>query len=1838
MSEALGVDKCAEKSRKQPVKTRKTQCIFTKLVTLYLVLHSILPGQVWGQLTIGIPSFPTTNTVQLNLGGTQSTNAHIIFFTPSLTNPLASWNRLTTGGVGQISFTLSKPTNNPGFFAAGVAPIATPTVATPIFIPAGGRYGNPTNVSITSATPGAAIYYTTNGNTPTPSDNFLFSGSSIYVAAVTTLKAKAFASGYQDSAVVTATYTINAAPFVSAGPQQIITGSPATLQGFVSDDGLAGGGTKFTNWSKISGPGAVTFGNSLQTNTTASFSASGVYVLQLSASDGQYTNSSLVTIAQNPSVSVTLDSPVDGSTYTVPTNFTMSATALCGSGSVTQMAFYANNTLITTVTSAPYSFNWKSVPAGNLSLTAVAYTTDTANTAIASAPVNVTVNWPTNVGQVTATTTDLQIPAAGYPLTVNRVYDTRYASTGSFGYNGKLDYEQVSIQKSSSLSSGWFGGRSGLTYYVSDTAQHVVTVSLSPSEQYYFVPQIIFVQSGTNTIRSSSVPTCYNFFKVKFAFTAIGQGSLTVSGPSPSRVGLDDDLSGWKVPLTVTRYDGFGFPTSDYDPAYSDFTFTAPDGTKYNFDENGNLSQKTDRNGNYLQFSYGGILHSSGKQITFTRDQNNRIAEVYDPIAIETGVVPTLTYSYDDAGNLTNVSRLVDRLAPAYFTNSYAFTNLNFPNNLTSVTDPRGVVTARYEYDAIGRVARQYDAFGLYTGYIYDTVNHRQIITDRLNQSTVQSFTPSGLLAATQDGAGGVTTFGYDSQGRKIAETNAVGKVTTYSYDGDDNLISVTNETGNVSGATYDTFGKPLTTVDNLGNGTTNSYDASGNLLFTTNALGVVTAYGYDSQGNVLAETNALGLPEQVAVANAYDQFGNLTNTATLDALGNVLSSTGYTYDSNGNKLTQSTVRTTSGGAQTVLTQYGYDAANRVIQVMDALGGTNLTFYNGLGKQSHTVDALGRMTSYFYDFAGQLTNTTYPDGNFEITRYDPEGRKTSFVDRGGHASTYSYDSVGRLLQTTYADGSYSASSYDLAGRLVKTTQGSVPSGLVPISSSIITARYAYDAEGRRTNSLNALNQGNYFAYDANGNQTNSVDALNLTNAAVFDVLNRQIKAIFPDNTIEGYGYDALGRKIASTNQANIVTRFGFDALSRLVAVTNAFGTSQQLVTRYAYDESGNLTQQMDGLGHSSFFEYDNAGHRTKQILPGNQFATYGYDAVGNLIRETNFNGVVITNQYDVMNRLTNRTSSGGYQVRWGYSATGERTSMVDASGTNSYLRDLRDRLVTNVTPQGTLVYTYEPFGNLSSITSTTTNGVSLKYGYDIMNRLTNVVDRYGNSTTYGFDAVGNLQTVTLPNLVTNTYQFDTLNHLTNLTARTVGGSAVAAFSYTLGAMGNRTKLTESVNGVNRTNGWFYDPLYRLTGETIAANSGPTGLITNKYDSVGNRLTLVSTVAGVTNQSFTFNSNDQLSTDVYDSNGNTRTNLGNVFQYDVLNRLTNALVGGTNIAIMYDGDGNRVRKVIGSTTNTYLVDTKNPTGYAQVLEEKSNGTLIRTYTYGLDLISQKDSATLFYGYDGNGNTRYLTATNAAITDTFAYDVFGIPIARTGTNTVFYQYSGEQYDPNLGLIYLRARYLSASAGRFWTRDSFEGDRNVPASLHKYLYAADNPANGVDPSGNDLEDARIGRLVHQQLGSDFVEAAKPFGISGPSIATILQENVGIRIDTITALFPDLVSWNPANKEVYEIKPISSGAVGYAQLLSYISVFNYFDKDKTWKPGASYVPPKYILVDALTEAIVFPPVYGVIIYEAFSVKKFVRKRTVNVAVSEGADVQDSFGISTTTSILGGG
>jgi RHS repeat-associated protein len=138
-----------------------------------------------------------------------------------------------------------------------------------------------------------------------------------------------------------------------------------------------------------------------------------------------------------------------------------------------------------------------------------------------------------------------------------------------------------------------------------------------------------------------------------------------------------------------------------------------------------------------------------------------------------------------------------------------------------------------------------------------------------------------------------------------------------------------------------------------------------------------------------------------------------------------------------------------------------------------------------------------------------------------------------------------------------------------------------------------------------------------------------------------------------------------------------------------------------------------------------------------------------------------------------------------------------------------------------------------------------------------------------------------------------------------------------------------------------------------------------------------------------------------------------------------------------------------------------------------LEEKTGATLTRVYCYGLDLISQREvstGATYYFGYDGNGNVRFLTATNASVANVFAYDAFGTLIASNAAPQTDYLFAGEQRDANLGFYYLRARYLNAGTGRFWTRDADEGWKFEPRSLHKYTYTGNDPVNQSDPSGQD------------------------------------------------------------------------------------------------------------------------------------------------------------------------
>jgi hypothetical protein len=98
--------------------------------------------------------------------------------------------------------------------------------------------------------------------------------------------------------------TLNQAPQVNAGPDQAVTlPSAVTLNGTVTDDGLPSPpGATTKTWTKVSGPGTVTFGSPSSASTTATFSLPGVYTLRLTASDSLLSGSDDVVVTAVPSV------------------------------------------------------------------------------------------------------------------------------------------------------------------------------------------------------------------------------------------------------------------------------------------------------------------------------------------------------------------------------------------------------------------------------------------------------------------------------------------------------------------------------------------------------------------------------------------------------------------------------------------------------------------------------------------------------------------------------------------------------------------------------------------------------------------------------------------------------------------------------------------------------------------------------------------------------------------------------------------------------------------------------------------------------------------------------------------------------------------------------------------------------------------------------------------------------------------------------------------------------------------------------------------------------------------------------------------------------------------------------------------------------------------------------------------------------------------------------------------------------------------------------------------------------------------------------------------------
>ena len=240
-------------------------------------VFSIAPGTYASAQTVTISDATTGAATYYTTDGTTPTAASTPY-----SGPIAVSSTETIEAIAIAS----------GYLQSGVATAAyvigtAPVTATPAFSPAAGTYSSAQSVTISDTTPGATIYYTTNGTPPTTSS--LVYSSPITVSSTETIEAIAVASGYTNSAIATASYTVITSGFtLSASPASVSVapGSNTTATITVTDVGGFSG--------------SVTLAASgLPSGITASFAAgslTGTQLLTFSASSSAAVTSSPVTV------------------------------------------------------------------------------------------------------------------------------------------------------------------------------------------------------------------------------------------------------------------------------------------------------------------------------------------------------------------------------------------------------------------------------------------------------------------------------------------------------------------------------------------------------------------------------------------------------------------------------------------------------------------------------------------------------------------------------------------------------------------------------------------------------------------------------------------------------------------------------------------------------------------------------------------------------------------------------------------------------------------------------------------------------------------------------------------------------------------------------------------------------------------------------------------------------------------------------------------------------------------------------------------------------------------------------------------------------------------------------------------------------------------------------------------------------------------------------------------------------------------------------------------------------------------------------------------------------
>jgi RHS repeat-associated protein len=696
---------------------------------------------------------------------------------------------------------------------------------------------------------------------------------------------------------------------------------------------------------------------------------------------------------------------------------------------------------------------------------------------------------------------------------------------------------------------------------------------------------------------------------------------------------------------------------------------------------------------------------------------------------------------------------------------------------------------------------------------------------------------------------------------------------------------------------------------------------------------------------------------------------------------------------------------TDANGNKTTLV-HGGSAPLEITQIIDPVGRTlNLT-YDISQRINSITDPIGRTVRYTYTPQGYLQTVTDMNNGVTTYGYDTSNNLTTITD-ARHITylTNLYDQNGLVKTQTAADGGVTTFAYSLSNPTISTS---------PVLQTIVT-----DPLGNQTT----------YHFNASGFLLDVTDALGR-------------KTVYTRDP----GTNLL---LSVTDPLNRTTAFTYDSAGDTTSVTRLAGTPNAVITSFTYDPVFNkLTSTTDPLNHTSSFSYDKAGNLIKVQDPLNPPSTLKYDGVGELISTTDpLSNPPTQIAYDGFGNAAQSLDPLGRKFNKVSDAVGRIQTSTNAMGQAVQYQYSPLNQVTQVTDplNGQTSLTYDPNGNLLTLTDALGSGHVTTYTYDSMDRPATRKDPLGNSESYQYDLNGNLVQFTDRRGKVATYKYDALNRRIFAGFGSQPGPPFeSTITYSYDAGGRLILAADSVTGTI-TRG--YDGLDRLTSEV-----SPQGSVSYAYDAAGRRTSM--TVSGQT---------------------------AVTYGYDNANRLTQISQGSTNVSFGYDNDSRRTSLTLPNGVNlNYGYD---PASQLTSISYTLGATTLGNLTYAYDLggrragvggtyargnapqaastasynvnnqLTQWKGASLTYDANGNltsdGTNTYtwnarnqLVSISGGTTASFQYDTFGRRVSKSIGGTTQYLYDGVNPVQEISGTAASANLLTGRVDEYFGRTDSSG----------------------------------------------------------------------------------------------------------------------------------------------------------------------------------------------------